>query len=121
VVKYHSNSGKRGQSGSRYFCAYIQAGRRMKLKITIRNISEATAQALSEKARKAGMSRQEYLLNYLNRLAMVDAYREEREEYATLVKNMGAIVGNNTEQLQRVIVVLDDLLEQVEEMRDGRK
>jgi len=89
--------------------------------IVIRNVSEATAKALSNKARKAGMSRQEYLLNYLNRLSMVDAYREEREEYATLVKNMGAIVGNNTEQLQRVIVVLDDLLEQVEEMRDGRK
>lgn len=92
--------------------------------IVIRNISNATATALSNKARKAGMSRQEYLLNYLNRLAVVDAYREEREEYATLVKNMGAVVGNNTAQLERVMVVLEnleDLLEQMEEMRDGRK
>lgn len=89
--------------------------------IVIRNVSEATGKALSNKARKAGMSRQEYLLNYVNRLAMVDAYREEREEYATLVKNMGAIVGNNTEQLQKVVELMEDLRDKVEEMRDGGK
>lgn len=83
--------------------------------IVIRNVSEATAKVLSSKARKAGMSRQEYLLNYLNRLAIVDAYREEREEYSTLVKNMGAVVGNNTEQLQRVAVLMEDLLDKMED------
>ena len=79
--------------------------------IVIRNISEATAKALSSKARRAGLSRQEFLLNYLNRLAVVDAYREEREEYATLVKNMGIVVGNNTEQMQRVAELIEDLLD----------
>lgn len=85
------------------------------MEIVIRNVSEATAKALSSKARKAGMSRQEYLLNYLNRLAVVDAYREEREEYATLVKNIGTVVGNNTEQLQRVADLMEDLIEKMEE------
>lgn len=85
------------------------------MEILIRNLEEATVKTLDKKAEKAGMSRQEYLLMYLNRLAAVDAYREEREEYSTLVKNMGVIIGNNTEQLSKVAELIEDIAEKMEE------
>lgn len=85
------------------------------MEILIRNLEEATVKTLDRKAEKAGMSRQEYLLMYLNRLAAVDAYREEREEYSTLVKNMGVIIGNNTEQLSKVAELIEDIAEKMEE------
>ena len=84
--------------------------------ILIRAVDDTVAKALSQKAKKVGMSRQEYILMHLNRLATVDAYREEREEYSTLVKNMGAIIGNNTDHLQRVIELMEEIEEKMEEI-----
>lgn len=82
--------------------------------VLIRNLEESTIKTLDNKAKKAGMSRQEYLLMYLNRLATVDAYREERGEYSTLVKSMGVIIGNNTEQLQKAAELMEDIKDKLE-------
>lgn len=87
------------------------------MEILIRNLEESTVRTLDKKAKKAGMSRQEYLLMHLNRLAEVDAFREERGEYSTLVKNMGVIIGNNTEQLQKAAELMEDIKDKLE----GRK
>lgn len=81
------------------------------MEILVRDISAATVKELDRKAKNAGLSRQEYLKGYLERLAAVDAFRSEREEYATLVKNMGLIIGNNTEQLRKTIQLLEDVSE----------
>lgn len=81
------------------------------MEILIRNLEPATVRTLDEKAAKAGMSRQEYLLMQLNRMAAADAFHEERREYSTLVKNMGLVIKNNTEQLQEVADLLQDVLE----------
>lgn len=81
------------------------------MEILIRNLEPATVRTLDEKAAKAGMSRQEYLLMELNRMAVADAFHEERREYSTLVKNMGMVIKNNTEQLQEVAELLEDILE----------
>lgn len=86
----------------------------LKVKITIRNVDETTAKVLSHKAAKAGMSRQEYLLMQLNRMASVDAFMDARNEYATLVKNIAGVIAENTEQLQRFA----DCMENFEE-REG--
>ena len=83
--------------------------------ILIRDVDETVVKVLSQKAKKADMSREKYILTHLNRLAMVDVYREEREEYATLVKNMGAIIGNNTDHLKKVI----ELLEEIADKKEG--
>lgn len=83
--------------------------------ILIRGLGRATVKTLDEKAAKAGMSRQEYLLMYLNRLAAVDAYREEREEYSSLVKNIGTVIGNNTEQLLKVAELMEEIVDRLEE------
>lgn len=83
--------------------------------ILIRGLGRATVNTLDEKAAKAGMSRQEYLLMYLNRLAAVDAYREEREEYSSLVKNIGTVIGNNTEQLLKVAELMEEIVDRLEE------
>ncbi len=85
------------------------------MEILIRNLEESTVNTLDKKAQKAGMSRQEYLLMHLNRLAVVDAYREEREEYSTLVKNIGVIIGNNTEQLQKVAELMEEITDKMED------
>lgn len=84
------------------------------MEILIRNLEESTVNTLDKKAQRAGMSRQEYLLLHLNRLAAVDAYREEREEYSTLVKNIGVIIGNNTEQLQKVAELMEEITDKME-------
>lgn len=81
------------------------------MEILIRDISVATVKELDQKAKNAGLSRQEYLKGYLERLAAVDAFRSEREEYATLVKNMGLIIGNNTEQMRKTMQLFEDVLE----------
>lgn len=81
------------------------------MEILIRDISAATVKELDQKAKNAGLSRQEYLKGYLERLAAVDAFRSEREEYATLVKNMGLIIGNNTEQMRKTMQLFEDVLE----------
>lgn len=81
------------------------------MEILIRDISAATVKELDRKAKNAGLSRQEYLKGYLERLAAVDAFRSEREEYATLVKNMGLIIGNNTEQMRKTMQLFEDVLE----------
>lgn len=81
------------------------------MEILVRDISAATVKELDRKAKNAGLSRQEYLKGYLERLAAVDAFRSEREEYATLVKNMGLIIGNNTEQMRKTMQLFEDVLE----------
>lgn len=85
------------------------------MEILIRDMSAATVKELDQKAKNVGLSRQEYLKGYLERLAAVDAFRNEREEYASLVKNMAKIIGNNTEQMQKTMQILEDILEHVKE------
>lgn len=90
------------------------------MEIRIREMNAAVVKALDGKAAGLGMSRQKYLKVQLERLAMVDAFREERNEYATLVKNMGIIIGNNTEQLQSVAELLEDVKLQMGVRADGQ-
>ena len=93
-----------------------------RMEILIRDMSAATVKELDQKAKNAGLSRQEYLKGYLERLAAVDAFRNEREEYASLVKNMAKIIGNNTEQMQKTMQILEDILEHVkEESKNGSR
>lgn len=93
-----------------------------RMEILIRDMSAATVKELDQKARNAGLSRQEYLKGYLERLAAVDAFRNEREEYASLVKNMAKIIGNNTEQMKKTMQMLEDILEHVkEESKNGSR
>lgn len=90
------------------------------MEIMIREMNAAVVKALDEKAAGLGMSRQKYLKLQLERLATVDVFREERNEYATLVKNMGIIIGNNTEQLQSVAELLEDIKLQMGVRADGQ-
>ncbi len=81
------------------------------MNITIRDVDAVVAEVLAAKAKKAGMSRQQYLLLQLNRMATVDVYYEERNEYRTLVKNISSVIERNTEQLQKISEYLDELRE----------
>ena len=79
-----------------------------KMDIIIRNVDPTIVKAIDNKAKKIELSRQQYLLNQLNRIATIEAYAEERREYSTLVKNMGIIIQQNTESLQQIIDILQD-------------
>lgn len=76
--------------------------------IIIRNVDPTIVKAIDNKAKKIELSRQQYLLNQLNRIATIEAFAEERREYSTLVKNMGIIIQQNTESLQQIIDILQD-------------
>lgn len=93
------------------------------MKITIRDVDESVARVLSSKAAKAGMSRQQYLLLQLNRMAVVDAFYEERNEYRTLVKNIASVIERNTEQLKRFSECLESMEEEKkkEEKKNARE
>lgn len=79
-----------------------------KMDIIIRNVDPTIVKAIDNKAKKIELSRQQYLLNQLNRIATIEAFAEERREYSTLVKNMGIIIQQNTESLQQIIDILQD-------------
>lgn len=79
-----------------------------KMDIIIRNVDPTIVKAIDNKAKKIELSRQQYLLNQLNRIATIEAFAEERREYSTLVKNMGIIIQQNTESLQQIIYILQD-------------
>ena len=68
--------------------------------IILRNLEASTVKSLDEKAKRNGMSRQQYLKSVVEKVANVDAFYDERNEYVSLVKIMETIVGHNTEVLQ---------------------
>lgn len=70
------------------------------MEIKIRDLAPSTVKSLDEKAKRNGMSRQQYLKNVIEKVANVDSFYDERNEYVSLVKIMETIVGHNTEVLQ---------------------
>ncbi|MGN0496929.1 MAG: hypothetical protein ACI4GW_11940 [Lachnospiraceae bacterium] len=82
--------------------------------IIIRDLDPATVRSIDEKAKQIHISRQQYLLQQINRMATVDVFREERDEYSTLVKNIAKIIGQNTEQLNDFTKTLEELKEMIE-------
>ncbi len=83
--------------------------------IIIRNVDPGILRSIDEKAKQLHISRQQYLLQLVNRTATIDVFHEERDEYSTLVKNMGKIIGQNTEQLTELATLLTELKESIEE------
>lgn len=84
------------------------------MNIIIRDIDPLIIQAIDEKAKQIHVSRQQYLLQQINRMATIDVFREERDEYSTLVKNIAKIIGQNTEQLNDFTKAIEELKEMIE-------
>lgn len=85
-----------------------------KMDIIIRDIDPAIIRTIDEKAKQIHISRQQYLLQQINRMATIDVFREERDEYSTLVKNIAKIIGQNTEQLNDFTKAIEELKELIE-------
>lgn len=77
--------------------------------IIIRDVDPAIIRSIDEKAKKIKLSRQQYLLQQINRMATIDVFHEERDEYSTLVKNMAVIIGHNTDQLKQFTQEMETL------------
>jgi len=71
------------------------------MEIKVRNIDPSTVASLDEKASARGLSRNEYLKRMLEKMATVDSWYEERNEYESLVKSLEGIIRHNSQELQR--------------------
>lgn len=70
------------------------------MEIKIRNLSETTVKELDFQAKKKGLSRQEYLKVYVEKLAMSNLVLETESKYETLVKKILGIVELNMKSLK---------------------
>ena len=71
--------------------------------VLIRNVPPDIINSIEQKAKKANVSRQSYILTQLCRMAQMDSFVQERNEYASLVKTLGKIIDNNTSELSVLI------------------
>ena len=77
--------------------------------ILVRNIPPDIIKIIEQKAKKANVSRQTYILTQLCRMAQMDSFVQERNEYASLVKKLGRIIEYNTSELSALIEKIDDI------------
>lgn len=77
--------------------------------ISIRKLDDGVAAKLSQLAKKKGMSREEFCRKYLESLVALDELKELDLKYQGLVKQMGAVIDNNTQELHNIYMLLDQL------------
>lgn len=68
----------------------------------VRGIEPYAVQKIDELAKKASLSRNEYLKIYLERLAAMDSLNEIESKYEQLTKFIANIVNENTIMLEKV-------------------
>lgn len=77
--------------------------------ISIRKLDDGVAAKLSQLAGKKGISREEFCRRYLESLAALDGLKELDLKYQGLVKEMGTVIDNNTQELHNIYMLLDQL------------
>lgn len=78
------------------------------MNLSIRNVDEVAIVKIDSYWKKKGFrSREEYLRKYINSLAVLGELREFDNRYQSLVKTCYEVIQNNTETLERVMVLLD--------------
>lgn len=69
----------------------------------VRGIEPYAVQKIDELAKQAGISRNEYLKIYLERLAAMDSINQIESKYEQLTKFVANIVNENTLMLEKVL------------------
>lgn len=76
--------------------------------IRIRNVDAGAIAKIDELAEKKGLSRNQYLKNQIESLAVAGVLKEYENKYINLVENVLAVVENCTAELERVRFYLDN-------------
>ena len=72
------------------------------MEIKIRNINANTIQRIDEIAKEKGLSRQEFLKNYIETLSVIGAIKESETKYVDLVNQLSFLIKENTNVLSQI-------------------
>lgn len=70
--------------------------------LKIRKIDDAVIKKLNILSKQNGISREEYLRQYINNLAVLGELKEIEEKYTSLIKTLGEVIERNTQALEQV-------------------
>ena len=73
------------------------------MEIKIRNLDRGTVLAIDDVARKQGKSRNEYLKEQIELMAVAPKLREQEDRYESIIKELAQIIKQNTEIFERLI------------------
>lgn len=75
--------------------------------ILVRDIPKNTDLILKSKAKKSGLSRNEYLVNLLNTHVLIDEIEEIKNNYNEVLKHTLVALKENTEVMQQLIKMIE--------------
>lgn len=72
------------------------------MEIKIRNLDVITIQRLDEVAKEKGLSRQQFLKNYIETLSVIDIIKDSETKYVDLVNQLSFLIKENTNVLSQI-------------------
>lgn len=72
------------------------------MEIKIRNLDAKTIQRLDEVAKGKGLSRQQFLKNYIETLSVIDIIKDNETKYVDLVNQLSFLIKENTSVLSQI-------------------
>ena len=72
------------------------------MEIKIRNLDAKTIQRLDEVAKEKGLSRQQFLKNYIETLSVIDIIKDNETKYVDLVNQLSFLIKENTNVLSQI-------------------
>ena len=72
------------------------------MEIKIRNLDVKTTQRLDEVAKGKGLSRQQFLKNYIETLSVIDIIKDNETKYVDLVNQLSFLIKENTNVLSQI-------------------
>ena len=70
--------------------------------IKIRNIDIKSVERIDEIAKEKGLSRQQFLKNYIETLSVIDSIKDSENKYIDLVNQVSFLVKENTNVLTQI-------------------
>lgn len=78
--------------------------------VLIRNLDPFAVKKIDELAKKKKLSRNQYLINYIETLSVLEELRKQEERYVELTKLLAELVEKNTTVLLKVDRVLEEII-----------
>ena len=72
------------------------------MEIKIRNLDVKTIQRIDEVAKEKGLSRQQFLKNYVDTLSVLDIIKDNETKYVDLVNQLSFLIKENTNVLSQI-------------------
>ena len=72
------------------------------MEIKIRNLDVKTIQRIDEVAKEKGLSRQQFLKNYIETLSVIDIIKDSETKYVDLVNQLSFLIKENTNVLSQI-------------------